>query len=168
MSFTTKWKVDTLEIVRHFLKKHGLILARRCLYCKTIRKVSPSQAAYGKYCDKACMYKHYAIREVHEPGKYRIVPTRKAGITFKYDAETESGEFRGVTLRAGEAKVLKALICVHGIVTIEEISEFLWPNPDNSPDYHDDNIKQYISRLRIKFGKEFIINHNGQGYELIG
>jgi len=77
--------------------------------------------------------------------------------------------FMGKRLSHMEADIVALLFANQGsVVSIEEISEVLWPDVEDMPDFYGGTIEAHVSHIRKKLGKNIIKKHRLLGYELTG
>jgi DNA-binding winged helix-turn-helix (wHTH) protein len=78
----------------------------------------------------------------------------------------QTQQWLGQHITRQEADMLFILHARHGIVSYDDITDFLWENPDDSPLDICSLINQIALKLRRKFGKNMIVTHCTRGYEI--
>lgn len=77
------------------------------------------------------------------------------------------GEWETHIAGRSAAEVLLLLLLRRGhIVSVVEFIEWLWPNPDNEPEFAYDLIHRYMMNLRRSIGTEIVDTHHGRGYSI--
>lgn len=59
---------------------------------------------------------------------------------------------RSIHLAPREAELLLLLLLRPGYVSLGELVEWIWPNPDDEPEWPEDCLKAQLHRLRMKIG----------------
>jgi len=89
--------------------------------------------------------------------------TLKNNVTYNISSKTVQSENNTIKLGQKEAKLLDFLISnSHKVVTKEDISYHIWDIDSTT----DSALKNLISNLRSKIGKNTIINYPGHGWKI--
>jgi DNA-binding response OmpR family regulator len=71
---------------------------------------------------------------------------------------------RLIHLSPREAELLCCLLMRSGYVSLGDLIEFVWPNPDDEPDWPESSLLVLLHRLRKKLGSSIMPCAYGRGY----